>query len=92
MNKLEECARAIEELRMAERSLNDANRAVDGLWPDRAYQPSDDAVARAVIRCLMEPSEQMLQAATMEIPTWNHDASKRKMRAMLQAVLDEAQE
>lgn len=44
--------------------------------------------ARAVIRCLMEPDEAMLHAATMEIPTWDYDASKRKMRAMLQTVLD----
>lgn len=32
-----------------------------------------------------EPTPEMLHAATMEVPTWDDDASRRKWRAMLSA-------
>ena len=44
--------------------------------------------ARAAIEAMREPSDAMLQAATMEVPTWDDAASKRKWQAMITAALE----
>lgn len=44
---------------------------------------------RAAIAALREPTNAMLHAATMEVPTWDDNASKRKWQAMIDAALGE---
>jgi len=96
MNKLEECARAAHEEYLFQ--IRDRATKKDG-WEN---------VARAVIRCLMEPSETMVAAGGAEI--YGHPREKAvewakeekfdscaheatdTFRAMLQYVLDEAGE
>lgn len=64
--------------------LEECARAISG-----APFPSAKSLekARAVIRCLMEPTEEMLFAAD-----WQENGTQDAFRAMLQSVLDEKPE
>ena len=43
--------------------------------------------ARAAIEAMREPTTEMLHASTMQVPTWDNEASKRKWQAMIEAAL-----
>jgi hypothetical protein len=90
MNKLEECARAVDcRPWLEDFGGNDATR--------EALRKHSFAVARAVIRCLMEPNDEMKKAGTWEISRADAmqgliEQAGDVFRAMLQSVLDEAGE
>jgi hypothetical protein len=42
-------------------------------------------LARDVLMAMREPTDEMLHAATAQVPTWDDDASRRKWRAMIDA-------
>ena len=78
MKKLEECARAV--VPHICRATQDCDSEQDARDLRQARE-----IARAVIRCLMEPSEGMMRAGGFL-------TSDEVIRAMLQSVLDESKE
>lgn len=97
-NKLEECARALICADYAGNGDFDEQKEawLETLW--NSYRRDEYLNrARAVIRCLMDTSEAMMIIGTGEISRAdvmleNYDEAVRTYRAMLQSVLDEAQE
>lgn len=91
--KLEECAKTIwpqiRALLHAEEAEN-----WDDISPDSLAGEITLNIARAVIRCLMEPSDKMLMigsAALVETMRSSRELGESEcFRAMLQSVLDEA--
>lgn len=78
MKKLEECARE------AEAEFTQWSTVNKHTWP---------AVARAVIRCLMTPSDIMMEACAGVDPMYDDPLPNGEdyLEAMLQAVLDEGE-
>lgn len=95
MTKLEECARALREA--AEHATDNETRLALCPYPNTPVADEDaELLARAVIRCLMEPDKAMIdKARAVDVESWDlslqnltdEDASA-VLRAMLQSVLD----
>lgn len=84
MNKLEECARVAYE----------ANATATGVAPrwEGAHPINRNhtlKAIRAVIRCLMEPSDGMIEAGNAGHVDRSYERMRLRYRAMLQSVLDE---
>jgi len=75
--------------------MRDARETLQDAILERLGIPTTDADINAILTALssaglavvpVEPTKQMIDAATMEVPTWDDHASKRKWRAMITEV------
>lgn len=57
--------------------------------PGTPPMPWNETLARAAIEAMREPTTAMLHASTMQVPTWDNDASRRKWQAMIDAALNQ---
>ena len=85
MKKLEECARAV--VPHICRATQDCDSEQDARDLREARE-----IARAVIRCLMEPSEGMIEAGEDRDAFGGRAPAEIHFVAMLQSVLDESKE
>lgn len=55
-------------------------------WQYRGTSFGRDAVL-TLLRALREPSDELLHAMTLQVPTWDDEASRRKWRAGIDHLL-----